>query len=218
ITPQIADIAAIHNLYGAPSSANAGDTVYGLNGNSGTYLDGAHDLSNPISYSVLDTNGTDVFDFSFSSAHQVMDLRQETFSDLDGRDGNVGIARGTVIEIGRTGGGDDRITGNDADNEISAGTGTDTILGGGGDDAILGGGGNDSLHGGEGIDLIEGGSGNNVLNGDGGSDLIVGDDVKLAMLTMLYPTWTPPADAEVRLDNGNYLSLWEDIIDELNIV
>lgn len=218
ITPQIADILAVHALYGTPTTANSGDTIYGEGGNTGTYLDGAHDLSNPISYSVFDTDGTDVFDFSSSTAHQVMDLREEMFSGLDGRDGNVGIARGTVIEHGRTGSGNDAIIGNEAANELRAGSGADTVTGAGGNDALLGGAGNDELTGDDGADLLEGGTGSNSLSGDGGSDLIVGDDVTLAMLTMLYPTWTPPPDAQSLIDTGDYIELWQDIIDELNIV
>ncbi len=218
IGPQIADILAIHSLYGTPTTANSGDTIYGEGGNTGTHLDGAHDLSNPVSYTVFDTDGTDVFDFSGTGAHQVMDLREETFSDLDGRDGNVGIARGTVIEHGRTGGGNDMITGNDAANELRSGSGRDTVSGGAGDDAILGGNGSDELFGGTGADLIEGGSGDNQITGDDGGDLLIGDDVTLAMLTMIYPTWAPPANAQATIDDDDYLTLWTDIIDDQGIV
>lgn len=214
ISPQMADIIAIQSLYGTPVSANSGDSVYGANGNTGTHLDGAHDLSNPVSYTVFDTDGTDLFDFSFSSAHQVMDLREETFSDLDGRTGNVGIARGTVIENGRTGSGNDQITGNDAGNELRAGLGSDTVSGGGGNDAILGESGGDTLSGQAGADLVEGGTGNDSIRGGGGADLLIGDGMTLAILTMLYPTWTPPAGAQDLIDNGDYMVLWEDIVDE----
>ncbi len=218
IGPQMADILAIHSLYGTPVSANSGDTIYGDGGNTGTYLDGAHDLSNPISHTVFDTDGTDVFDFSSSSAHQVMDLREETFSDLDGRDGNVGIARGTVIEHGRTGTGNDVIIGNDANNELRSSFGADSVSGGGGNDAILGGSQNDTLSGGTGSDLVEGGTGNNLIDGDDGGDLLIGGDLTLAMLTMLYPTWTPPANAQTLIDDGDYIALWADIIDDQSIV
>lgn len=211
---QVADILAIHSLYGTPTSANSGDSVYGTGGNTGTYLDGVYELSNPVSYTVFDTDGTDVFDFSFSSAHQRMDLREEQFSDLDGRDGNVGIARGTVIEHGRTGSGNDLITGNDAANELRSGSGQDTVHGGAGNDAILGGSGNDELNGDSGADLIEGGAGDNTLNGGNGGDLIISGDVTLAILTMLYPTWTPPANAQDLIDSGDQIVLWDDIIDE----
>ena len=39
VTPMIADIMAIHTLYGAPDSVNSGNTRYGYKPNTGTYLD-----------------------------------------------------------------------------------------------------------------------------------------------------------------------------------
>ncbi len=39
VTPMIADIMAIHTLYGKPSDVNAGNTTYGYNSNTGSYLD-----------------------------------------------------------------------------------------------------------------------------------------------------------------------------------
>lgn len=217
IGPQVADILAIQSLYGTPTSANSGDSIYGDGGNTGTYTDGAHDLSNPISYSVFDTDGTDVFDFSSSTAHQLMDLREEQFSDLDGLDGNVGIARGTIIENGRTGAGNDEIIGNDAGNELRSGSGQDTVSGGAGSDAILGGQGDDTLNGDGGADLVGGGGGSNLLNGGDGSDVLIAGDVSLATLTLLFPSWTPPVNAQDLVGNGDVMVLWNDILDELNI-
>lgn len=216
VTPQIADILAVQSLYGTPD-ANTGDTTYGPNGNTGTYLDSALSLSNPISFTVYDTDGTDVFDFSSYSAHQRLDLRQETHSDLAGLDGNIAIARGTVIEYGLTGTGNDTITGNDANNGLSAGFGTDTVDGGAGNDAIRGGASNDDLDGEDGFDLVEGGSGDNLIDGGVGDDLLIGGDVTLDILTMIYPTWTPPANAQALLDEGDLLVLWTDILDDVGL-
>ncbi|NND19594.1 MAG: hypothetical protein HKN98_13540 [Silicimonas sp.] len=213
ITPMMADIIAIQNLYGAPS-ANQGDTIYGDGGNTGTYLDAALGLSNPVAFTVFDTGGTDLFDFSSYSAHQVMDLREEAFSDLAGLDGNIGIARGTIIENGRTGGGNDVITGNTAANGLSAGSGDDTINGGAGNDALSGGSGLDNLDGGDGFDLIDGGPGGNTLNGGAGADLLIGDGGTLSMLTTIYPAWTPPANAQSLLDTGDVIVLWDDILQD----
>ena len=39
VTPMIADIMAIHELYGAPASVNGGNTIYGYNANTGSYMD-----------------------------------------------------------------------------------------------------------------------------------------------------------------------------------
>lgn len=216
ITPQVADIIAIQSLYGV-AEANVGDTIYGDGGNTGTYLDGALDLSNPVTFTVHDTGGTDVFDFSSYSAHQVLDLREETFSDLAGYDGNIGIARGTVIENGRTGGGNDVLIGNAAGNGLSAGSGQDSVDGGAGNDAIRGEAGNDSLSGGEGADLIEGGSGTDLIDGGAGDDLLIAGDVTLAMLTMLLPGWTPPGNAQELLDTDQFALLWDDITGDLAI-
>ncbi len=45
-----------------------------------------------------------------------------------------------------------------------------------------------------------------------------GDDVTLADLTSLFPSWTPPSDAATKLAEGDLLSLWEDILlDEFGI-
>lgn len=211
ITPMMADIIAIQNLYGT-GSANVGDTVYGDGGNTGSYLDGALSLSNPVTYTVHDTAGVDVFDFSSYSAHQRLDLRQETYSDLGGRDGNIGIARGTVIEHGRTGSGNDTLTGNDAGNGLSAGFGSDWVRGGLGNDAIRGGLGDDDLGGEGGFDFIEGGAGNNLIDGGADGDLIIGDDVTLDILSMLYPSWTPPTNAQDYIDNDELWVLWDDIL------
>ena len=213
VTPQVADIIAIQNLYGTPDT-NTGDTTYGDGANTGTYLDAALSLSNPVSYTVFDSAGTDTFDFSSYSAHQTLDLRQESYSDLAGLTGNIGIARGTVIEHGLTGTGNDTVIGNDANNGLSAGFGSDVVDGGAGNDAIRGGSGNDDLDGETGFDFIEGGTGDNVINGGDGGDLLIGDDVTLDILTMLYPTWTPPTNAQTLLDDGDYSTIWDDIIDD----
>ena len=212
ITPQIGDIVAIQSLYGAPTDINAGDTTYGDNANTGTYLDQAMSLSNPISFTVFDSAGTDTFDFSSHHEDQMLDLREETYSDLAGWVGNIGIARGTVIEHGRTGSGDDTVTGNSADNGVSAGSGHDNVFGGSGNDAIRGQAGNDTLAGDDGFDFIEGGAGDNLIQGGNGGDLLFGGDVTLDALAMIFPTWTPPSNAQDFLDNDGYAMLWNDIL------
>ena len=217
ITPMMADIIAIQNLYGTPS-ANDGDTIYGFGSSTRTYLDTALDLSNPVAFTIFDTGGTDTMNFSTYTAHQRLDLREEQVSDLAGLNGNIGIARGTVIENGLTGGGDDTLVGNDASNGLSSGGGNDTVNTGAGNDALSGGAGLDTLDGGDGFDLIEGGTGDNTLSGGNGADLIIGGDVQLALLTQFFPSWTPPPDAQDQIDSGNLIALWTDILDEMALV
>lgn len=211
ITPQVADLIAIHNLYGTPEN-NTGDDTYGANANTGTYLDTALSLSNPVSFTVFDTGGTDTFDFSEFNNDQNMDLREEAFSDLAGLTGNIGISRGSVIEYGLTGNGDDSIHGNSGNNGLSTGAGTDTAYGAGGNDALRGEDGNDTLEGGEGRDILEGGQGSDGLDGGDGGDLLIGDDITLAELGDMFPSWTPEANAQALLDQGDLLAVWEDIL------
>ncbi len=214
ITPQVADMVAAQNLYGTPEN-RTGDDTYGNNATTGGYLDTAMSLSNPVSFTVFDTGGTDTFDFSEFSDDQTMDLREEAYSDLAGLTGNIGIARGTIIEYGRTGSGDDIIVGNSANNGLSAGQGADTADGGAGNDAIRGQSGDDVLGGDGGQDIIEGGTGDDNITGGDGGDLLIGDDITLADLIDIFPTWSPPADAQTLLDDGNLLAVWDDIMDDV---
>ncbi len=211
ITPQVADIIAIQNLYGAPT-ANTGNDTYGNNGTTGTYLDSAMSLSNAVSFTVFDSGGIDTFDFADFGFDQRMDLREEASSDLAGLSGNISIARGTLIEYGKTGIGDDQLIGNTTDNGLNAGAGDDTLSGGNGHDALAGDAGADDLAGDSGHDLLEGSTENDVLDGGGGNDALFGDDITLLELSNAFPTWTPPADAQALLDAGDLLAVWDDIL------
>ena len=196
MTPMMADIVAIQNLYGAPgdSSPTAGDTVWGANSSLGGYLGlagavlagagagGYGGRDENIALTIYDRDGIDTLDFSTSGANNRIDLRDGRFSDVGervGRNsgfpdvppiGNLGIARGTVIEHLISGSGNDDLTGNDADNYIDGGGGNDTLRGGRGNDVLDGGTGDDALYGGEGEDLLRIGRGNDTATGGAGAD------------------------------------------------
>jgi len=192
ITAMMVDVTAIQLLYGAPdgNSVTAGNTVWGEGGTTGTYLDFLYSGSpnyagGPVAYTIYDQGGTDRIDLSNQTHSQNLDLREESFSDINGMVGNVGISRGTVIENAELGFGNDTVTGNDANNNISGGGGRDLIAGGIGDDTLLGGlgfdtlqggAGNDSLNGEDNADLLEGGIGNDTLLGEGGPDHLYGNE------------------------------------------
>ena len=76
VTPMIADIMAIQSLYGTPTDVNAGNTTYGYNSNTGTYLDEYFSLwtgeGNPFVSINLDA------------------IRQPTFLHYDG-DGDIDL-------------------------------------------------------------------------------------------------------------------------------
>ena len=103
--------------------------------------------------------------------------------NLETGTGKGGNAEGDVlinIEGILGGNGNDRLTGNNKDNQIEGhngndivygGAGNDDVNGGFGDDTLTGGAGNDDLNGSFGDDRLDGGDGNDTLTGRAGNDL-----------------------------------------------
>lgn len=175
MSPMIADILAIHNLYGSDTAQRLGNTTYGENSTAGGYLDGLAALSGAaIAFTVMDDGGKDTLDFHFDSADQVVDLRGGYSSSVWGLVDNLSIARGTIIEKFRAGAGDDLVSGNSAANTIWGRNGNDQLSGKSGADHLFGGAGRDDLSGEKGSDVLEGGSGRDVLNGNSGADILRG--------------------------------------------
>lgn len=210
ISAMMADIIAVQNLYGAAGSGSAtsGNTTWGANSNLGGYWGEFFDAystgttnaaygGGAVSFTIYDQGGTDMLDLSFSTYNNVIDMRDQHFSDVGGLTENIGIARGTVLENLTNGSGNDEVLGNSANNRISgnagndtinAGAGNDTIYGGGSYDVLYGGSGNDHVYGGRGRDTVELGSGNDRywdtgqggthgrdnISGQGGNDIIRG--------------------------------------------
>ena len=177
VTPMIADIIAVQDLYGVPDDINTGDTVYGSNAGgylgqlfaamSGEEPDSDVYAGGPVALTIYDTAGTDTLDLRWDADDQRVDLRPEGISDVVGLTGNVVIARDTVIENFVAGSGNDEVTGNDAANRLEGRTGNDTLRGGSGADRLEGGAGNDRLDGGAGADVMDGGTGRDLLRHEG---------------------------------------------------
>ncbi len=174
ITPMMADILAVQEIYGTPST-RTGDTVYGENANSGTYIDTWLSYTAPVALTIHDSGGSDTIDLGSQSFSQRIDLTPESFSDVQGLIGNLGIARGTLIENVVTGSGNDTVTGNSADNTLTLGGGADDAYGGAGFDTLDGGAGADQLWGGAQADNLWGGGDNDHLWGEAGNDRLTGD-------------------------------------------
>ncbi|RYC17505.1 flagellar biosynthesis protein FlgM [Ciceribacter ferrooxidans] len=134
VTPMIADVLAIRDLYGT-TAINSGNTTYSYSSFAG---------GDPIAATIVDTGGVDTIDFSWVSVAQRIDLNPETYSDTAGLVGNLGIARGTIIENAIGGSGNDRIYGNAVANVLTGGAGNDVLDGRGGTDTLNGGAGNDT--------------------------------------------------------------------------
>ena len=164
VTPMIGDVEAVRILYGQ-ASVRAGDTTYGEGSNAGGTLGRIAGFDGAVTFTIVDTGGTDRIALGSQRADQRLDLRPGAISDVFGHGGNMVIARGTVIEDAVLGSGDDRVIGNDARNVIHGGAGDDRIDGGAGRDWLFGGDGDDRLRGGDADDDLRGGRGDDDLGG-----------------------------------------------------
>ncbi|WP_310619888.1 M10 family metallopeptidase [Flexibacterium corallicola] len=165
VTPMIADIIAIQNLYGAPTDLRLEDTVYGDNSTAGGFYDDIvnSDRAYGPAFTIIDNGGIDTVNFESREEDQVINLASESISSVMGEIGNMIIMRDTVIENAISGSGDDILLGNGVDNVLIANAGSDILVGGEG---------NDTLTGGEGEDLFVFGSGD-------GEDVITDFTVEL---------------------------------------
>ncbi|WP_161635604.1 M10 family metallopeptidase C-terminal domain-containing protein [Actibacterium mucosum] len=187
ITAMIADIEAMEILYGGSVETNTGNSVYGANSNIDGYLgtvfgilydgdapDPAFWSGDPVTFTINDDGGIDLLDFSTFHGNQVLNLNEEGISNVGGLIGNMVIGRGSQIENGATGDGDDEIIGNALDNTLNAGGGADVVFAGNGNDTVFGGAQFDILLGGNGADAVIGGNGGDILFGGTGTDRLDG--------------------------------------------
>ncbi|WP_306250446.1 M10 family metallopeptidase [Parvularcula sp. IMCC14364] len=144
-TPMALDIAAIQEIYGADMTTRTGNDTYVLSDSNG---------SGTFYSAIWDADGTDEISYAGSKNAYVF-LGEATIdatatgggliSFVEGVTGGMTIARNAIIENGTTGGGNDLLDGNDADNVLNAGSGSDAVVGRLGADTINGGAGDDIL-------------------------------------------------------------------------
>lgn len=160
VTPMIADIHAMAQLYGLSTATRVDNSTYGFNAT----------VSNPVyhaglyptvAYTIYDSGGVDTLDYSLFGGAQLIDLRPEHFSNVIGRVGNLNIAVGVTIENAIGGSGSDEIQGNSAGNWLRGNAGTDRLYGNDGDD---------TLDGGLDADVLVGGAGNDRIVYDSADD------------------------------------------------
>jgi hypothetical protein len=163
LTPMVADIVAMQQMYGLSTTTRAGNTTYGFNSNAGSSIYNAQTMG-ALAYTVFDSGGIDTLDYSGFTSNQLINLNAETFSNIGTGVGNVSIARGTVIENAIGGSGNDTIIGNSADNVITGGSGIDKLTGNAGNDTFK-----DTLAG---------------LNGDTITDFSAGDKIVISNATL----------------------------------
>jgi serralysin len=135
MSPMMADILAMQNLYGA-ATTRAGDTVYGFGSTAGSMFDFSAYASAPA-LTIYDTGGSDTLNASGYGQNQLIDLRGGNFSNIGGLIGNVGVYTTSVIENATGGSGADTIYGNDANNTLRGNAGNDVVDGGLGIDTAV---------------------------------------------------------------------------------
>jgi len=152
------DVLALHYLYGANMSHNAGNTIHDLT-----------DYEEGSIQTIWDAGGSDTVDLSgMTQAGPRIDGRSEHYVELDrliDTGAKVYIAEGSNLENVTGSNFADYIIGSAQVNVISAGGGNDRIESRGGDDNVSGGGG---------ADKFVNSAGDDVFNGDGGNDLAIG--------------------------------------------
>jgi serralysin len=186
--PSLGDILAVQNLYGANTTFNSGDSVYGRNATAGSLYDFANFAAVPA-FSIYDTGGADTLDASGYDANQTVNLNAEAFSSIGGLTNNIAIARNVIVEAAIGGDGSDGIIGNASDNVLIGNAGADTLDGGAANASLDGDAGADSLIGGAGDDLlITDGLGDYLEAGDG-DDVILLGGTQLADIVALFGPW-----------------------------
>ncbi len=140
--------AALLDFYGV-GTVNSGNTRYDIENywqGDGQFVDG-----------ITDAGGVDTLAIDNSLFDNILDIREGSFSSINGLQNNLYINFGTVIENVVGGLGNDMIIGNDIGNVMQGGFGNDTLRGNGGNDILIGGQGNDTyIWGlGDGDDIID---------------------------------------------------------------
>ena len=157
MTPMPFDYQAVGDEYNLDySSVFSGDTVWGFNTNISTdvseILNRMSEFLDNAAYTINDGGGVDTLDLSGYSASQTIRLQAPEENDTDlnasnagGLVGNLLLSVGTVIEIAKTGSGNDVLVGNHVANTLVGGAGNDTLTGAGGADHFVYTSGNDLI-------------------------------------------------------------------------
>jgi Ca2+-binding RTX toxin-like protein len=182
VTPMLADIRAMADLYGLSTTTRTGDTTYGFGNTSGRSSFNAFQGIIPNAQTIFDSAGIDTLNYSGFENDQRIDLNQEAYSNVGGGIGNVTIAFGTVIENATGGSGADTIIGNSANNVLIGNIGNDNLNGNAGADILTGGFGADNLTGGLGDDTFRDTRAN--LSGDTITDFSTGDRILFTDATL----------------------------------
>ena len=121
-------------------------------------------ILDPLGLADIDGDGViSNADDGFMGVDETIDLREGTWSSINGVPMSLRIAYDVTFENARGGSGDDNITGNEISNLILGNRGNDTITGNGGNDSLRGGTGDDTY-------VVGAGDGRDLVIEEGGID------------------------------------------------
>lgn len=129
-TPMVNDVYAIQQIYGASIHTRAGDTVYGFSSNVTGASANIYNFTanlNPI-LTIYDSSGTDTLNLSGWNTPSTINLTAGSYSSCNNMTNNIAIAIDCTIENAIGGGGNDTLTGNNANNRLDGGLGSDTVV------------------------------------------------------------------------------------------
>jgi hypothetical protein len=157
---EILDGSGTDAVYGG----NGNDWFGGYNGNDKWYGEAGNDVFSPVTPYGKKEWANDADYFSGGSGYDAADYRgysKPVSLDLDGVKGDDGVKgeKDTIaanVEDLAGGTGNDRLTGNGADNWLDGHGGNDVLYGHGGNDTLDGRGGSDKMYGGAGDDWLDG--------------------------------------------------------------
>jgi hypothetical protein len=159
------DVIELQRKYGANVDFNPGNTHYG------NYFAGTepHFFTNSEEHqsTLWDGGGIDTLNYTNHEADETIDLREGTWSSVNGLQQTLRIAYDTNIENARGGSGNDNIRGNETANLLFGNEGDDVLRGGGDNDVMRPGAGDDTVIWslGDGRDYIR-------EEGNGGTDVV----------------------------------------------
>ena len=149
-------------------------------------------LSNPTTYSTLDTNATTTTTITdtlrSSSVNTTLPTNVENLTLY-----NAASSGGFVNTNGTGNGSNNIITGTIVNNVLNGEGGNDTLNGEAGIDTLNGGAGADILNGQDGNDTLNGGTENDILNGGAGLDTLTGGT---GTDTFIFQFWQPSSSPD----------------------
>jgi hypothetical protein len=139
-TPRPADILAIQELYGVPTSTPlSGGQVFGFNTNITGAIEPFYDFTkntNPV-VTIWDKGGDNTLDLSGFGGGANVNLNPGSFSSTNGMTDNIAIAYGTSVDTLVCTDGGTTVTCNNAGDTVYTGSGDDVIKGGSGSDTAV---------------------------------------------------------------------------------